>query len=234
MKSKIFFFVLLLFHFYFNLFAQTDTETPTNTETITETLTPILTETITATSTRSLTETFTYFETETFTQTITESITETITATVTKTTTDTITPTLTLTITPSLTFTITIFGYTYTPTKTFIAGATITETLTPAFTVTFTDYHKQNLYYTFYPNPVKYGENLFMLYECNEISDILIEIYAVNGRKIKEYNFENQESNGKIKLKVNDIAPGIYFYRAIIKNTNKEKKENIKKILILK
>jgi hypothetical protein len=85
-----------------------------------------------------------------------------------------------------------------------------------------------------YPNPVKYGEDLFIIYENSEISDILIEIYTIDGRKIKEFVFEKQNGKGKLKISTKEIPSGIYFYKIVRKGTTGEKKEQLKKLLILK
>ncbi len=233
MRENIIFLIFILL-FSSGIFAQTNTITPTNTETITETNTETITETITETpvETHSLTLTGTETITETATLTITSTITYTITLTITAT--RSLTITLTSTSTLTVTFTNTIPVSTWTQSMTFTPSPTITQTLTPVYTATISDYHIRYFQNMLYPNPVKYQKELFMLYECNENSDIIIEIFKIDGKKIKEYTFEGKKGKGKIKFSVNDIAPGIYLYRTIIKNKNNENKGKIEKLLILR
>ncbi len=225
MKRNIIFLIFILL-FYCGIFAETNTITPTNTETVTETNTETITETITETPEEM------YSATETITETTTLTITPTLTETQSLTITLTITPTITATNT--LTFTNTIPVSTWTHSMTVTPSPTITQTLTPVYTATISDYYIKYFQNTLYPNPVKYNGEIFMLYECDEISDIIVEIYKIDGKKIKEYTFERKEGKGKIKFAVNDIAPGIYLYRTVIKSKIKENKEKLKKLLILK
>ncbi|MCX8094384.1 MAG: T9SS type A sorting domain-containing protein, partial [Candidatus Goldbacteria bacterium] len=199
------------------------TETQTQVITFTDTITPTLS--ITFTHTISNTITFTW--SDTFTRTITETYTNTPSATPTKT--NTATHTITSTVTFSFTRTITM---TATNTPTFSATPTITITWTPFYTPTICYEIFNIVKEKIYPNPVRVGENIFILYDFINFTDLEIIIYTLDGRVALKKEEKNLYGFGKIVLNLKNIAPGIYFYQIIKTSGNKTEKYKIQKLII--
>lgn len=244
-------FLLILYLIFFTGFIFADT--PSETEIITPTSTEafIITETQTNTPTFTNTEIFTQIETYTYTiiptlsytKTISPTFTETFSDTITITFTDTLTQTFsptrtetpgvtfsltnTLSVTPSFTITLTA---TNTPTES--NTPTITNTLTPFYTTTISDAVFELVKENLYPNPAKYDEEIFMLYDFDNNTNIEIVIYTLDGRVAYRTERKNLSGRGKISFYLKNFAPGIYFYQVIKYSNNATKKNKTLKLII--
>jgi hypothetical protein len=216
-------------------FTNTPTYTPsiTPTYTITRTSTP----TYTTSPTASNTPTFTFTTTPTCTPTYTATPTFTITGTYTITTTATPTPsiTITATITPTATITLTA---TISPTKTNSATITLTVTKTATITitptVTKTPYSIPKDKIISYPAPAT-GNDLWFYYYVATPSKTIIEIFNVTGEPCKTIT-EDVLNVGfwRTHWDIQDVAPGIYFYRIQLKNNGNIVDRGIRKLAIVK
>jgi hypothetical protein len=185
-------------------FADTPSVTPTVTETVTETVTGTITETISET----ITFTQTQQESGTFTPTQTQQESETFTPTQTQRESETFTPTQTQqsskTFTPTITFSQTI-------TATLTMTPTVTVTLTPLPTATVIDSYYDSLALTIYPNPVKTGGNIYMLYNYSGQSTLALSLYSLDGTRAMAENYV-VSGRGRITASAASLAPGVYYY----------------------
>jgi hypothetical protein len=202
----------------FEILAPTETGTPTITGTITATWTATETATDTATpeDTGTPTATGTHTQTPEDTHTATLTMTETGTSTVTPTATDTYSATVTQTATGTRTVT-----RTYTATATVTVTCTITPTNTPFITPTIEPGLYEKLKGTLYPNPVKAGQPLRIIYEFSDfIYTVNVTIYTMDGRKARERSWSGLTGKGRLEMDTENLAPGIYFYRTLITAPN--------------
>ena len=185
-------------------FADTPSVTPTVTETVTETVTGTITETISET----ITFTQTQQESETFTPTQTQQDREKLTPTQTQQQSETFTPTQTQqnskTFTPTLTFSPTI-------TITLTMPPTVTVTLTLIPTATVIESYYDSLALTIYPNPVKTGSNIYMLYSYQGQCSLSLGIYSLDGTRAMNENYA-VSGRGRITASTASLAPGVYYY----------------------
>jgi hypothetical protein len=196
----------------------TDTVTPSFTET------PEGTFTYTATGTPSYTVTMTSTETDTGTYTYTPSVTTTVTPSVTATVTQTATPSNTRTTTPTVTVS-------NTPPPTFTITSTATVTITPEPTGTIPPETYGNFNSTCYPDPVRTGGYVYLLYDVPGPSAMDIVFYALDGRKVLDMS-QDVSGTGRIQLSTLNLAPGIYTYTVTYKYPTFEDKHRPKKLMI--
>ena len=189
-------------------FADTPSVTPTVTETVTETVTGTITETISET----ITFTQTQQESETFTPTQTQQESETFTPTQTQQESGTFTPTQTQqeseTFTPTQTQR---ESETFTLTITLTMPPTVTVTLTLIPTATVIESYYDSLALTIYPNPVKTGSNIYMLYSYQGQCSLSLGIYSLDGTRAMNENYA-VSGRGRITASTASLAPGVYYY----------------------
>lgn len=230
---------------------ETETATETGTGTVTGTVTETITDTITVTGTdtptvgETATGTTTPEDTNTPTATLTGSDTATRTptgsASATPTETKTVTVTVTGTVTRTSTSTRTV-SPTFTITGTASPTATVTVTLTPYITPTVEESLYEKMKGTLYPNPVKSGGSLYMIYDFNDSYGVKITLYTLDGRKAKEIEEASLYGKGRLAMDTAGLAPGVYIYKTTITYFNtlmivgaeSTKEETVKKLVITK
>jgi len=74
-----------------------------------------------------------------------------------------------------------------------------------------------------YPNPVK--SNLSINYTLKESGSVKIELFDINGKKIKTFSNLNPDAGfHNLRMDTNGITPGIYYYRITQNNSSATKK----------
>lgn len=86
----------------------------------------------------------------------------------------------------------------------------------------------------FYPNPLKSGEEIFLLYDLKDNTDVEIIIYTMDGRVAEKIEKKDISGAGKINFYPKKFAPGVYFYQVIKHCNNKTEKSKIQKLIIIK
>jgi Secretion system C-terminal sorting domain len=211
----------------------TPTFTPTHTQTATPTITRTSTETATLTATQTTTPTITATHTPTFTHTLTSSETPTVTPTATITQTSTISPTSTdsPTISPTPTISAT---YTISPTITMTSTYLPTKTATITTTATQTPFRLHTDKIIVYPSPAT-DNDLWFYYQTTEACRVEIEIFNVLGEKGKILRDEHVDIGyQRTYWDIQNVAPGIYFYRMRIIGASQTQIIGPKKLVIIK
>jgi hypothetical protein len=203
------------------------TATPTITQTSTHS--PTVTATPSATPTNSPTYTITPTATPTYTSTLSPTRTNSATYTITTTPTHTPSITGTSTLTPSSTISPT---KTNSATITLTVTATSTTTITP--TVTKTPYTIPKDKIISYPSPAV-GNDLWFYFYVDTPSKAFIEIFNVTGEPCKTIT-EDVLNAGfwRTHWDIQDVAPGIYFYRVKLKSNGNIIDRGIRKLVIVK
>ncbi len=75
---------------------------------------------------------------------------------------------------------------------------------------------------------------MYLYYDMSEAGDITVEIYSIDAWKVREHKRSNVSGQGRIPISTENLAPGIYFYRSIIKYSGSEEKTKPKKLVITK
>ncbi len=217
---------------YTSTYTQTPTGTCTPTVTLTRTHSATATASLTPTVTPSVTLTRTHSSTITATPTHTPTLTQTRTATVSATVTPTLTVSATITTTSSITPTLTITpDWSATPTLTNTATPTCTLTPTQVQTVTFT-YTPTHLPYALttdtivsYPSPAR-GDELWFVYQTLGSGTIELTIWNFTGEHIQtlHQSYAAAETQ-RLRWSLTDVAPGVYLYRAVLKNEDGSKQD---------
>ncbi len=211
----------------------TATVTPTDTSTpsVTPTHTPTRTPTVTPTNTPTSTPTYSITPTNTPTATPTISATATPTITLTHTPTHSATPTHTPTWT--LTYTATV-SPTHSPTPTITTTPTHspTATTTPTVTPTATPYQVDHP--VAYPQPAT-GDTVFFYYPLAAAGRVKIEIHNLVGEKVAVLE-DNQPTAGfgRTAWPIQDVAPGVYFFRLHTWSAAGERNWGFRKMVIVK
>ncbi len=187
--------------------------------TATPSITPTHTQTPTQTSTMTWTHTPTVTQTPTITLTATQSATYTVTPTV------TITPTMTATITATMTFTSTA-----TATISLTSTQTPTQTTTQTVTATLESINTFGRVVLAYPNPARDRVN-FAFQEMG-VEEVKIEIYNINGERVAQIHEE--QPGQTVVWKIEDLAPGIYIYRTVIKINGEKNDLGLNKIAVIR
>ncbi|MEW6516512.1 MAG: hypothetical protein AB1439_06390 [candidate division FCPU426 bacterium] len=169
------------------------------------------------------TATFTPTRTVTPTSTATPTRTSTRTATPTRTHSPTFTQTPTFTISPTSTVTPTI-TLTSTPSPTVIATATTTPT----------PFELASGVVTAYPVPA-IGNDLWFAYATAGPAEVTIEIHAVTGERV--HSLSDQASGAgtrRVHWDIEKVAPGVYFYRLVIRYPDQSTASKFDKFVIIK
>jgi hypothetical protein len=118
-------------------------------------------------------------------------------------------------------------------TQTITVSATITATATLFVSPTIDPYFFDAAEGLLYPNPAGEGNSLYMLFNLSESARVKIEFYSVDGRKVKDETDFVSAGRVRAAFSTSRLAPGLYFYRAIVDYGTKEEKGRMKRLVIV-
>jgi hypothetical protein len=108
---------------------------------------------------------------------------------------------------------------------------TITVTLTLIPTATVIDSYYDSLSLTIYPNPVKTGGNIYMLYNYPGESTLTLNIYSLDGTQAMAENY-SVFGRGRISASTLSLAPGVYYYIVESVRSGTTDRTKVKKLVV--
>ena len=109
--------------------------------------------------------------------------------------------------------------------------ATITVTLTPLPTATVIDSYYDSLALTAYPNPVKTGSPIYMLYNYQDARLLTVRLYSLDGTQALSVNY-NVSGKGRLETDTSQLAPGVYYYTVEAVHSGTTEKTKVKKLVV--
>jgi hypothetical protein len=93
------------------------------------------------------------------------------------------------------------------------------------------DSYYGSLALTAYPNPVKTGSSVYMLYNYQDQCMLTVRVYSLDGTQALSVNY-SVIGKGRIEVDASQLAPGVYYYTVEAVHSGTTDNTKVKKLLV--